>query len=127
MLKHVSLRIFLTYQVEIPKLYNYLSNIKPENDNLRGEYAELFNDVEEEIMWARIALERSPDAINMWIGNGKSTTTLHKDNYENVYCQIIGEKHFVLLPPIESPCVNEKIIPLATYVVLLKNILPSLL
>jgi jumonji domain-containing protein 7 len=26
-------------------------------------------------------------------------TALHKDNYENVYVQVAGRKHFVLLPP----------------------------
>jgi len=33
---------------------------------------------------------------------------MHRDNYENVYVQVIGQKHFVLLPPIEQPCVNEQ-------------------
>jgi len=42
-------------------------------------------------------------------------TALHRDNYENIYCQVIGNKHFVLLPPIEAPCVNERILPCATY------------
>jgi jumonji domain-containing protein 7 len=32
---------------------------------------------------------------------------MHRDNYENVYVQIVGQKHFVLLPPVEQPCVNE--------------------
>jgi jumonji domain-containing protein 7 len=38
---------------------------------------------------------------------------MHRDNYENVYVQIVGQKHFVLLPPIEQPCVNE--VELAQY------------
>lgn len=59
------------------------------------------------ISWARIALEQQPDAVNFWLGNARSVTAMHKDNYENVYVQIIGQKHFVLLPPIEMPCVNE--------------------
>ena len=33
---------------------------------------------------------------------------MHRDNYENVYVQVVGQKHFVLLPPIEQPCVNEQ-------------------
>lgn len=42
-------------------------------------------------------------------------TALHKDNYENVYVQIRGAKHFVLLPPHCQPCVNEKSLRPATY------------
>ncbi|KAF2452066.1 Clavaminate synthase-like protein [Karstenula rhodostoma CBS 690.94] len=89
--------------------------LQTQNDNLRGEYATLFEDVPASISWARIALENDPDAINFWLGNSASTTALHKDNYENVYVQVLGKKHFVLLPPAEAPCVNEKAILAATY------------
>ena len=81
--------------------------LKSENDNLRAEYAILFSDVPTDIPWARIALEQPPDAINFWLGNERSVTAMHRDNYENVYVQVVGRKHFVLLPPIEQPCVNE--------------------
>lgn len=52
----------------------------------------------------------------MWIGNSRSTTALHRDNYENIYVQIAGQKHFVLLPAICQPCVNEQELPPASYV-----------
>lgn len=42
-------------------------------------------------------------------------TALHKDNYENIYVQIQGQKHFVLLPPHCHPCVNEQPLRPATY------------
>jgi len=42
-------------------------------------------------------------------------TALHKDNYENIYVQILGRKHFVLLPPHCQPCVNEKPLRPAQY------------
>jgi len=87
-----------------------------ENDNLRSEYSELFSDVESNIPFARIALSQSPEAINLWIGNSHSVTALHKDNYENIYVQIIGQKHFVLLPPLAYACVNEKELSPASYV-----------
>lgn len=87
-----------------------------QNDNLRNEYSSLFTDVPKSIPFARIALEKDPDAINFWLGNSFSTTALHKDNYENIYVQILGEKHFVLLPPVEAPCVNEKSVLAGTYV-----------
>ena len=86
-----------------------------ENDNLREEYNSLFVDVPKDIPFARIALEKEADAINMWLGNERSVTALHKDNYENIYVQIRGQKHFVLLPPVEMPCVNEQLLPQARY------------
>ena len=92
-----------------------LTNSGAENDNLREEYHTLFADVPPNISWARIALEQSADAINFWLGNQRSVTAMHRDNYENVYVQIIGQKHFVLLPPIEMPCVNEQKIPHCRY------------
>jgi len=86
-----------------------------ENDNLRGEYAALFSQVQRDIPFARIALQRDPDAINLWIGNSRSVTALHRDNYENVYVQVLGRKHFALLPPVCHPCVRERPLRQATY------------
>jgi jumonji domain-containing protein 7 len=87
-----------------------------ENDNLRNEYSTLFSHVEKDISWARIALRQQPEAINLWIGNSRSVTALHKDNYENIYVQVIGQKHFVLLPPLAYPCIAEKELPPASYI-----------
>ena len=95
--------------------YNALILRHLENDNLRGEYKSLHKDLEPDIRFASIALQRGPDAINLWIGNSHSTTALHRDNYENIYCQILGSKEFVLLPPVETACVNEQFLPGATY------------
>ncbi|MCJ1281592.1 hypothetical protein MMC26_000912 [Xylographa opegraphella] len=86
-----------------------------QNDNLRGEYSELFEDVEQDISCARIALEQQPDAINLWIGNSRSVTALHRDNYENIYCQVIGQKHFTLVSPVETGHIDEQCLPSATY------------
>jgi jumonji domain-containing protein 7 len=87
----------------------------PENDNLRGEYADLSGDVPASIDFVDEALDAAPDAVNVWIGNERSVTSLHKDNYENIYVQVRGRKHFVLLAPVEMPCVNEAPIPFARY------------
>ena len=86
-----------------------------QNDNLRDEYTPLFAVVPPSIPFARVALAQSPDAVNFWLGSAASTTALHKDNYENVYVQILGKKHFVLLPPVDAPCVNEKLVLAGTY------------
>ncbi|PQE33443.1 phospholipase A2 protein [Rutstroemia sp. NJR-2017a WRK4] len=87
-----------------------------QNDNLRNEYSSLFCDVEKDISFARIALEQEPDAINLWIGNSHSVTSLHKDPYQNIYVQILGRKNFTLLPPLFHSCINEVPLPSATYV-----------
>jgi len=87
-----------------------------QNDNLRHEYISLFSQVQRGIPFARIALQNDPDAINMWVGNSRSVTAMHRDNYENIYVQIRGRKHFVLLPPLCQPCVNEQELVPATYI-----------
>ena len=86
-----------------------------ENGNLPFEYANLAKDVPNDIDFATQALGQDPDAVNFWLGNERSTTSLHKDNYENIYIQVRGQKHFTLLPPIEMPCVNETPTPFARY------------
>lgn len=43
-------------------------------------------------------------------------TALHKDNYENVFVQVRGEKRFVLLPPVAVAMVGERELEGATYV-----------
>ncbi|KAI1772942.1 putative pla2g4b [Hypoxylon cercidicola] len=86
-----------------------------QNDNLRHEYSFLYSQVPPSIPFARIALQKSPDAINMWVGSSKSVTALHRDNYENIYVQVAGAKHFVLLPALCQPCVNERELVPASY------------
>lgn len=94
----------------------HIKYAQTQNDNLRNEYETLFADVPKDIPFARIALQQAPDAINFWLGNSQSVTSLHKDNYENIYAQIRGQKHFVLLPPLAAPCVNEQSLVGTTYV-----------
>jgi jumonji domain-containing protein 7 len=89
--------------------------IQSQNDNLRSEYVGIFADVPETVPWASIALQQEPDAVNFWLGNSHSVSVLHKDHYENIFTQICGQKEFVLLPPVEAPCVNERSVLSATY------------
>ncbi|KIW03643.1 hypothetical protein, variant [Verruconis gallopava] len=102
-------------QQELERANGVIYYCQTQNDNLRHEYESLFKDVPKSIPFARIALQRDPDAVNFWLGNSRSVTALHKDPYENIYVQVLGQKHFVLLPPIESACVNEQLHPAATY------------
>jgi jumonji domain-containing protein 7 len=60
-----------------------------------------------------------PDAVNLWIGDSRSVTSIHSgesdnsfarfvngpsapDPYENIYCVIRGKKIFTLFPPSEG-------------------------
>ncbi|CAG8977715.1 hypothetical protein HYALB_00008742 [Hymenoscyphus albidus] len=87
-----------------------------QNNNLNSEYTPLSTHVPASIPFSRLALQNQPDAVNLWIGNSHSVTALHKDPYENIYVQILGAKHFVLLPPIMYPCIREKELKSASYV-----------
>lgn len=67
--------------------------------NLDSELGALAADVVEP-PWARVALGNgAPEARNVWIGDARSVTSVHRDHYENLYCVLTGEKRIFLLPP----------------------------
>ncbi|TGZ80451.1 Clavaminate synthase-like protein [Ascodesmis nigricans] len=86
-----------------------------QNNNVEEEYSPLAEDLGNGIPWAEVALGQNPDATNIWIGNERSVSAMHKDNYENLYCQIRGRKKFTLISPLETVCVGEKSLPQARY------------
>ncbi|KAH9899687.1 Clavaminate synthase-like protein [Cubamyces lactineus] len=81
-----------------------------------SEFEPLREHVPSEITWCSDALDKSPDAVNLWIGDEKSVTSIHSDPYENIYTVIRGSKQFTLLPPTEGWCLRERRYPHATYV-----------
>lgn len=72
--------------------------LQSQNDNLRKDETLLpfFERIPKEIDFVSSSLGRSPDAVNLWIGNHSSTTTLHRDQYENIYHVVFGTKVFTL-------------------------------
>lgn len=52
--------------VSSPPTLSVPDRLGPENDNLRHEYVSLFDQVQRDVPFARIALQKEPDAINMW-------------------------------------------------------------
>jgi jumonji domain-containing protein 7 len=56
-----------------------------------------------------------PEAINLWIGDERSVSSLHKDHFENMYAVIGGEKGFVLFPPTDIAFFEEKSFPATRY------------
>uniref|UniRef100_A0A8D2KXB5 Jumonji domain containing 7 n=1 Tax=Varanus komodoensis TaxID=61221 RepID=A0A8D2KXB5_VARKO len=77
--------------------------VQKQCSNLTEEFPELMGDVEPDIPWMSEALGKKPDAVNFWLGESAAVTSLHKDHYENLYCVISGEKHFLLHPPSDRP------------------------
>ncbi|KII95182.1 hypothetical protein PLICRDRAFT_34019 [Plicaturopsis crispa FD-325 SS-3] len=95
-------------------LYSALSfGGDPEYDG--SEFEPLRSDVPREVPSCSKAFDRPPDAVNLWIGNSKSVTSIHSDPYENIYTVVRGTKHFTLLPPTEGWCLQERTYPHATY------------
>ena len=87
-----------------------------QNGNLENEYAPLKEDVPESLDWADEALQRKPDAVNLWIGDSRSISALHKDHYENLYCVMRGRKRFQIVSPVEVQGVQEREVRAGRYV-----------
>ncbi|KAK9241127.1 phospholipase A2 [Lipomyces kononenkoae] len=89
--------------------------MQSQNNNMPTEFPQLANDIQVDIPWATEALQSQPEAVNLWIGSSRSTTSLHKDPYENLHVQILGQKVFKLVSPAEHICVKESMLKKATY------------
>jgi len=90
---------------------------KNESDKLSNacEFEKLRPDIPSQVSWCSDALGKSPEAVNIWIGNSESMTSIHNDPYENIYTVIRGSKHFTLLSPTEGWCLKERAYPHAQY------------
>ncbi|XP_078263196.1 bifunctional peptidase and (3S)-lysyl hydroxylase JMJD7 [Rhinoraja longicauda] len=89
--------------------------VQKQCSNLTEEFPQLLKDVDSHIPWVTEALGKDPDAVNFWLGESAAVTSLHKDHYENLYCVISGEKHFILLPPTDRPFIPYEHFQPATY------------
>nr|XP_021524458.1 jmjC domain-containing protein 7 isoform X1 [Aotus nancymaae] len=89
--------------------------VQKQCSNLPTELAQLLPDLESHVPWASKALGKMPDAVNFWLGEAAAVTSLHKDHYENLYCVVSGEKHFLLHPPSDRPFIPYELYTPATY------------
>ncbi|XP_066588452.1 bifunctional peptidase and (3S)-lysyl hydroxylase JMJD7 isoform X2 [Prorops nasuta] len=87
---------------------NSIFYIQKQNSNFNEEFQELWQDLEKDIPWATEAFGKIPDAVNLWMGDARAVTSMHKDPYENIYCVISGEKTFILHPPTDLPWIPYK-------------------
>jgi len=81
---------------------------------LTKEFPELLSDLDD-LSWAREAFGAAPNASNIWIGDSRSVTSLHKDPFENIYCVVSGYKDFLLFPPTDRPWLPYKTVPVTQY------------
>ncbi|KAK8858712.1 hypothetical protein IAR55_002941 [Kwoniella newhampshirensis] len=70
--------------------------------------------IERDIPWMKEAIGSEAEAVNLWIGDCNSTTSLHHDPYENIYHVLAGTKTFTLLSPIEGLWLNQQFHPSST-------------
>lgn len=89
-----------------------------QSDCLRTEMKELFsrNIFPESFHFAEEAFGTGPpDAINLWIGNERSVSSMHKDFYHNLFYVSSGQKEFLLNPPADHLFLHEGEFPCATF------------
>ncbi len=91
-----------------------------QSDCLRTEMKELFatNIFPQTFPFAEEAFGTGPpDAVNIWIGNERSVSSMHKDHYENLFYVSSGQKEFVLNPPADHLFLYEREFPCGTFTI----------
>lgn len=86
-----------------------------QNDCLRQELPQLLRDLPD-MAFAAEAFGSQPDAVNLWIGDSRSVSSMHKDPYENMFLVTAGQKVFTLRPPCDVTLLDEQEFVAATYV-----------
>jgi len=100
---------------EICYLQSQNGNVYSSDGSQESEFETFKSDIPEDLSWCSEALESTPDAVNLWIGDARSITSIHSDPYENIYTVVRGSKTFTLLPPTEGWCLAERPYPHAQY------------
>ena len=89
-----------------------------QNDCLRTEMSALFSTglFPPTFAFAEEAFDTGPpDAVNLWIGNENSVSSMHKDHYENLFYVCSGQKEFILCPPADVLFLHEGEYPCGTF------------
>lgn len=91
-----------------PEINDSVPYLSQQNDNFRQMscYHNLIDDVPNSIDFMN-ELKIELEAINLWIGDERSISSLHKDHFENLYCVMSGQKTFTLLPPTDCAFLPE--------------------
>ncbi|KIR36105.1 hypothetical protein I352_01049 [Cryptococcus deuterogattii MMRL2647] len=70
--------------------------------------------IKKDVPWMKEAIGKQAEAVNLWIGDSRSTTSLHHDPYENIYHVLAGSKTFTLLSPLETIHLDQRFYPPST-------------
>lgn len=89
--------------------------VQTQNGCLTSEFQPLIPDVNLEFPLASHCFNAQPDAINFWMGEERSVSSMHKDPYENFYCVISGKKNFTLFPPTDAHYLPKEPFPQAQF------------
>ncbi|PSR72924.1 hypothetical protein PHLCEN_2v11227 [Hermanssonia centrifuga] len=100
---------------EVVYLQSQDGNLFSSTPDVESEFSALSSDVPKDLPFITEALGSPPEAVNLWIGDSRSVTSIHSDPYENIYSVIRGSKTFTVFPPTEGWCMEERIYPHATY------------
>jgi peptidyl-lysine (3S)-dioxygenase / protease len=112
-LKHLLARLAAPSNSVHESAVHYLQS---QNHNL-GEstpLAPLSEDLPQNLDFAASVLGE-PDAINIWIGDERSVTSVHRDPYENLYLVLKGSKTFRLWAGLDEVCMPTKMVPTGRY------------
>jgi len=82
--------------------------VQTQNDNLRKDFPHLLEHVDEDLELGEYCFEDVPEAMNLWMGTDGTTSSLHRDFYENLYIVAEGVKEFLLYPPFMQPYLYEQ-------------------
>lgn len=97
---------------ELSPLWNLKSPSKTATDNDHDDsylFPRSFPWAEEAFFGNQaIGTERGPDAVNLWMGDERAVSAMHKDHYENLFYVLSGEKVFGLCPPSDAPFLYER-------------------
>lgn len=112
--RHLTVTKFLDI-LEAPDSAKGIFYIQKQNSNLTDEFQAIMSDIDTQPAWGTEVFGKTPDAVNLWIGDGRAVTSMHRDHYENLYCVISGSKTFTLIPPTDLPFVPYENYPAARY------------
>lgn len=97
-------------------LDDHVLYMQSQNNNYPREFPSLTNDAPHSIPWADEALNaEGPAAVNLWLGDCRTTSRLHNDNYENLYIQVSGSKELYLIPPGDAYALDERFLKPLSY------------
>ena len=91
------------------------TNTRAQNDSMRQQFSHVLPDIESNLPLGDVSFNESPEAVNLWIGDQRSVSSLHKDHYENLYCVVSGTKSFTLFPPTDIAFLPEVAVPTCEY------------